>query len=145
MTTSNIPQYRKMAHLEDVPTCKRALRSPFTVDSRAVNLSLDPFDSDDPYRHQKSLERECVAMPYQLRPDQDKTEVVTCDECKYGFRHVDAMKSLMCDLSPYKESLGNEKQCTSCLFAPQNPRQVVDCSVCMDAVPNSANICQCIM
>jgi hypothetical protein len=134
-----------MTTLENVATCKRALRTPFTVDSRAVKLSLDPFDDDAPYRHQLSMVRECLALPYDLHPEQDKAEVVTCNDCTYGFLEVDGIKSLVCAPSPYKEAHGNAQECTTCLFAPQNPSQVVDCSVCMDAVPNSANICQCIM
>ena len=130
---------------ETLATCKRALVSPYTVDSLAVSLDLEPFDSSQPYQHQKSLVRNCVALPHDLRDDQKKMQTVPCDECTYGFQHRAPFNSLMCRPSPFANSAGNSERCQSCLFSPQNPTTVVDCAVCMDAKPNSAGICQCIM
>ena len=134
-----------MPHHEDMATCKRALQSPFTVDSNAVMLGLEPFDDSDPYRHQLSLERMCMALPYDLRSDQSKAEVGPCDDCTYGFLEPSGLKSLVCAPSPYKDAPGNAKACTTCLFAPQQPTQTVDCSVCISSAVNSADICQCVM
>lgn len=130
----------------EVATCKRALTSPFTVDSRAVQLSLDPFDNADPYKHQQSLVKSCVALPYDLRTDQKKMEIVPCNECTYGFQEVDQIKSLVCSPPPFKVAPGNNPTCTTCLFDVQNPSTLVDCNVCIqNGRENAGGMCECIM
>jgi hypothetical protein len=72
-------------HSKELPaTCKGALRSPYTMDSNAVQISIDPFDYVDLEKHFQSTVRNCVAAPYDLRTDQKSLEVVPCSQCPPG-------------------------------------------------------------
>jgi hypothetical protein len=135
-------------HNHEMATCKRALRSPYTVDARAVTLALSPFDETDVKRHMESMTRTCLALPFDISHEQENPELVSCADCTYGFQEAEGVKSLLCNPSPYSKAAGNAEACTSCVFNPEVPTQIVDCAVCTQGGrPNRLqnDTCECVM
>ena len=133
-----------MAIPGEMPIGNSALRSPFALDGRAVTLNLGPFDDAEPLRHRLSLEHQCVALPFDMHPDQSDPLIVPCGECTYGFGELRGVDVLVCNPSPYKDAPGNAQSCTTCILSQQQPTRAVDCSVCTETAVNSAGICQCV-
>ncbi len=127
-------------------TCKGALKSPYTVDSNAVHLSIDPFDYVNLEQHFQSTVRNCVAAPFDLRTDQKGLEVVPCSECPLGFQEVPGINSLMCSPSAFEKAPGNAEMCTTCQFRYDQPGMPdVPCDVCMDSRVSPSGTCLCVM
>lgn len=123
------------------PTCARFLQTPYSVSSASAEiLSLNPFDAAALHAKADNLVTHCIAYPKTLLPSQDRTTVVPCAECPYGYS--DTMSSLVC--RPPPACNGGAESCRRCQFDSQTPSIVVPCDACISKQCGMNGQCQCV-